>query len=73
MLSFVTCRTCGNHNIAFGDTSVTVNYNKSERVCDKCNNIHTESHSDFFCSKSCFTEWMIKEVESNKGCNIEIG
>ena len=65
-MQVIKCKTCGGESIPFGQWSVNVKYTNTKQCCKSCNNTTTETKSDFFCSESCFTEWMIDKVNSNR-------
>ena len=65
MMQIVHCDQCNGSNIGLDSVSVNVELQKTVRTCDKCNNIHTEKTSYFFCSLMCFHTYMARVV--NKG------
>ena len=64
MLNFIKCKECGNSHIGFGVTSVTVEFSRTEKTCEHCNNTHTSKNSYFFCCEKCFNAWIIKTAKN---------
>ncbi len=64
-MQIIKCKYCGKSNIEFGETSVTINFNKTIRCCKSCNNTNTETHNEFFCSTKCFRNYMYEQLSKN--------
>ncbi len=64
MMQIVACHVCGNSRIPFGETSVTVIFNKTVRTCEHCNGTREEKTSDFICSQKCFAEYCAMEAKA---------
>ena len=59
MMQIVHCDHCGGSSIGLDTVFVDVNLKKS-RWCEKCRKTDTETTLYFFCSLSCFIEYMKK-------------
>lgn len=62
MIQHSYCDCCGGTDIELDSTSVKLNLDKISS-CDKCYHTHVENTSYFFCSLSCFLDYM-KDVSA---------
>jgi hypothetical protein len=62
MIQTVKCKECGGEYIGLDNISVDVIF--TEHIyCDKCRNSHQSNQSFFFCSQTCFNNYIKKVVE----------
>ena len=61
MMQIVKCETCGGDTIPLGGVSVDVTLNKS-KFCEHCYETNTEKQHHFFCSLTCFHDFMLKII-----------
>jgi hypothetical protein len=69
-MQIVHCKNCNESTIGFGTTSVNVTFKKHKQPCDKCNHTDTEEQNHFFCSDTCFFDYIKRISDGDYECNF---